>query len=181
MGACASGASSDPVTARIDAELRRERDVERDKVKLLLLGTGESGKTTIFKQMKILYGKPYTAAELEALALVIRSNCAVFISALAAFCEEQSLLPLGAGAQAAFRTLLAELGSLDGASVERNAGLCVRHAAEMKEAWASDAMKKAWARRGETGVIDGARARAKRAQKKEVVVYVAYVAYMALG
>jgi len=50
----------------------------------------------------------------------------------------------------------------------------VRHAAEMKEAWASDAMKKAWAR----GVIDGARARAMRAQKKEVVVY---VAYMALG
>ena len=57
----------------------------------------------------------------------------------------------------------------------------MRHAAEMKEAWASDAMKKAWTRRGETGVIDGARARAKRAQKKEVVVYVAYVAYMALG
>jgi len=41
----------------------------------------------------------------------------VFIPALAAFCEEQSLLPLGAGAQAAFRTLLAFLSTLDGASV----------------------------------------------------------------
>lgn len=37
---------------RIDAELRRDDIQERLTIKVLLLGGAESGKTTIFKQMR---------------------------------------------------------------------------------------------------------------------------------
>src|SRR3990167_8212054 len=39
---------------RIDQTLKRDRRLFSEEIKLLLLGPGESGKSTIFKQMKLL-------------------------------------------------------------------------------------------------------------------------------
>jgi guanine nucleotide-binding protein subunit alpha len=43
--------------------------------KLLLLGAGESGKSTLFKQMISIYGKGFTNQELEKFGVVIKENC----------------------------------------------------------------------------------------------------------
>eukprot|EP00045_Choanoeca_perplexa_P003228 m.29409 g.29409 ORF g.29409 m.29409 type:complete len:349 (-) comp11937_c0_seq1:65-1111(-) len=44
----------------IDRQLRKERIDKQKEYKILLLGTGESGKSTIIKQMRIIYGKGFT-------------------------------------------------------------------------------------------------------------------------
>lgn len=61
-------------SAGIDRELDRARHQEELKVKLLLLGAGESGKSTIFKQMRILHGSPRSDDDQRMYGVVVRSN-----------------------------------------------------------------------------------------------------------
>jgi hypothetical protein len=58
----------------IDRELEHNKRQEDLKVKLLLLGAGESGKSTVFKQMRILYGSPRSDDDMRMYGVVIRSN-----------------------------------------------------------------------------------------------------------
>jgi len=58
----------------IDRELKAEEKVLKRTIKLLLLGAGESGKSTLVKQMKIIHGDGYTSAELKGYTATIRDN-----------------------------------------------------------------------------------------------------------
>jgi len=60
----------------IDNLMQKHAKVLKDEIKLLLLGPGESGKSTIFKQMKILQvGGGYSEAELTAYRFIVFGNC----------------------------------------------------------------------------------------------------------
>jgi hypothetical protein len=71
-------------SSAIDRDLDRARQQEEGKVKLLLLGAGESGKSTIFKQMRILHGSPRSDDDLRMYGVVIRSNVIVAVRKLCA-------------------------------------------------------------------------------------------------
>lgn len=58
----------------IEAQLKKDRQTERRSVKILLLGSGESGKSTIVKQMKLIHRGPYTLEERLSFVEVIYSN-----------------------------------------------------------------------------------------------------------
>ena len=59
----------------IDALIHRDEKVMQRQVKLLLLGAGESGKSTILKQMRLIYTKEgFTKTEKEEWRVIIFNN-----------------------------------------------------------------------------------------------------------
>jgi GTPase SAR1 family protein len=67
----------------IDQNMANQARKEAEKIKLLLLGAGESGKSTIFKQMKVIYGDQYSDAERKQQLPTIYSNVLQAIKVLA--------------------------------------------------------------------------------------------------
>jgi len=83
-----SSATSKEEQARaivIDEELRKEQCNKEKEVKLLLLGSGESGKSTFAKQMKILFQGMYHEDELRAFTFPVWANCLTVLKAVVAY------------------------------------------------------------------------------------------------
>eukprot|EP01127_Copromyxa_protea_P018610 TRINITY_DN5893_c0_g1_i2.p1 TRINITY_DN5893_c0_g1~~TRINITY_DN5893_c0_g1_i2.p1 ORF type:complete len:350 (-),score=64.26 TRINITY_DN5893_c0_g1_i2:136-1122(-) len=59
----------------IDEEIRQAAIQKSKEIKLLLLGAGESGKSTIAKQLKIIHQSGYSRDELRAHTLPVLANC----------------------------------------------------------------------------------------------------------
>jgi hypothetical protein len=78
MGQCASQ------SPEVAAQLRKNKSLEKQlaqaqqqdaaKIKLLLLGAGECGKSTFFKQIGMLYGKPWSATDRANFRRIIHAN-----------------------------------------------------------------------------------------------------------
>lgn len=64
------------VSHAIDQQLKKDAQAARaDKAsRILLLGSGDSGKTTVLKQMKILHGGGFSAAERDRYRHIIAAN-----------------------------------------------------------------------------------------------------------
>ena len=67
---------------KIDEELQRENEIEKHAVKLLLLGAGESGKSTIVKQMRIIHQSGYTQQDCKHYQPVVYSNTIQSLNAI---------------------------------------------------------------------------------------------------
>ena len=75
---CASSKQGDPhakdMSNQIDKQIKKDAEAARKHVKLLLLGAGESGKSTIAKQMKILHMKGFSEEERKNFKPVVYAN-----------------------------------------------------------------------------------------------------------
>ena len=74
MGQCGSLPEGAVKNAEIERKMQDYQEEEDKIIKLLLLGAGESGKSTIFKQMKILHGKGFDDAERKGYTGTVFSN-----------------------------------------------------------------------------------------------------------
>jgi len=79
MGCCASSLTPAQKAEiaesnQLDKVLNNQQADESKIIKLLLLGTGESGKSTIFKQMQILYQEGFSDFEKSTFRHVVRRN-----------------------------------------------------------------------------------------------------------
>ncbi|KAL3787672.1 hypothetical protein ACHAW5_011231 [Stephanodiscus triporus] len=84
-GATSNAKAGASANTGIEADLARARLEDEGKIKMLLLGAGESGKSTIFKQMRLLYNSnERTDDDLRMYGVVARSNIVVAVRKLCA-------------------------------------------------------------------------------------------------
>ncbi|KAG7230805.1 hypothetical protein INR49_019619, partial [Caranx melampygus] len=73
-------------TIAVDKEikkiLKQQKKKERREIKILLLGTGESGKTTFIRQMRIIHGRGFSEEERRGFAKCIFQNIFTAINAM---------------------------------------------------------------------------------------------------
>ncbi|KAI7886740.1 guanine nucleotide binding protein, alpha subunit [Lichtheimia hyalospora FSU 10163] len=76
MGCCQSAEAQEDKARNeeIENQIKRDKLNLRNEVKMLLLGAGESGKSTILKQMKLIHDDGYSLDEREAFKEIIFSN-----------------------------------------------------------------------------------------------------------
>lgn len=77
MGCMQSTGMDDEGKARndeIESQLKKDRINAKNEIKMLLLGAGESGKSTVLKQMKLIHHGGYNNQERESYKEIIFSN-----------------------------------------------------------------------------------------------------------
>ncbi|CAG7854770.1 Guanine nucleotide-binding protein subunit alpha [Serendipita indica DSM 11827] len=77
MGCVQSSGVHDEAKARndeIESQLKRDRLMAKNEIKMLLLGAGESGKSTVLKQMKLIHHGGYSEQERDSYKEIIFSN-----------------------------------------------------------------------------------------------------------
>ena len=153
MGACCTTATEEEreearIAKQIDRQQNQDMKAEQKKVKMLLLGTGESGKSTVFKQMKVLYGAPLTIEEQRHYTQVVYSNV---ISAIKVLCiMSEQMEPDGCAEIKGDMDRLRKLGDFE----------CITAPiAEMiKRVWEDAAVQRTWNRRSEYQIVDSHKA-----------------------
>ncbi|CAO3594054.1 unnamed protein product [Absidia cylindrospora] len=76
MGCCLSAEKVEEKQRHqeIETQIKRDRAHLKSEIKMLLLGAGESGKSTLLKQMKLIHDGGFTVEERESFKEVIFSN-----------------------------------------------------------------------------------------------------------
>jgi len=122
-------------------------------IKLLLLGAGESGKSTFFKQMKILYLKnSYDEAERVAMKSIVFTNLIENAITLIEAAKKYEK-PVSEENQEAEQHIVSLNESTD---VSSWIGLGEQVAMELKQLWADPAIKYAFSRASEFSLYDSA-------------------------
>ena len=136
---------------QIDDENRQAMEEENLKVKLLLLGAGESGKSTLFRQMEILYGKGFSEDDRRTqFTNVVYLNT---IQAMKALCNAvDGPSALDDGALKADCAAVAELEQMQ--ALDDHAEIDEANGAIVKTLWADPAIQKVWERRAEFQVVE---------------------------
>ncbi|KAH0847203.1 hypothetical protein AYO21_02592 [Fonsecaea monophora] len=77
--------------AKIERQLRADRRTESRTVKILLLGAGESGKSTIIKQMRIIHSSGFQDDERVQVKAVIFSNVVIAFRVLYEIMQDEGI------------------------------------------------------------------------------------------
>lgn len=149
MGGCASSMSAEDAakmkaSKEIEKTLDEQFKIDDSKVKLLLLGAGESGKSTIFKQMRVLFGAALTEDEKQQITPVVYSNT---ITSMKILCAETK--NMGYDQDVVVKDKLDFMLAVnDQCEINEEVGGAI------KALWADPGVLKTWKRRSEFQIVE---------------------------
>ncbi|XP_052787422.1 guanine nucleotide-binding protein G(q) subunit alpha isoform X2 [Mya arenaria] len=84
MACCLSAEQQEQkrINQEIEKQLRKDKRDARRELKLLLLGTGESGKSTFIKQMRIIHGTGYSDDDKRGFIKIVYQNIFMAMNAM---------------------------------------------------------------------------------------------------
>lgn len=131
----------------IDSTLIREKHASNKTCKLLFLGSGESGKSTFFRQMRICHGKGYPEEELRNFTPIVYSNT---VQCMKTLVEQAKRMP-GCMHHDSVKQAAEFIASLDVGS-EINADV----ANAVESLWKDEGVRRAWEQRSKFQIFDSA-------------------------
>ncbi|KAM4541936.1 guanine nucleotide-binding protein subunit alpha-11 isoform 1-T1 [Odontesthes bonariensis] len=149
MACCLSeeAKESKRINAEIDKQLRRDKRDSRRELKLLLLGTGESGKSTFIKQMRIIHGAGYSEEDKRGFIRLVYQN--IFTSMQAMIRATENLkIPYKFEQNRANAMIVKEV------DIEKINGFDHPYIAAIKTLWADPGIQEAYDRRREYQLSD---------------------------
>ncbi|XP_021162836.2 guanine nucleotide-binding protein subunit alpha-11 [Fundulus heteroclitus] len=135
------------INAEIEKQLRKDKRESRRQFKLLLLGTGESGKSTFIKQMRIIHGCGYTDDDRRGFTRLIYEN---IFTAMQAMIQAMSTLqiPYDDESNKANGDLVC------GVEAESLETLPTQYVDALKRLWSDPGIQKCYSRRREYQLSD---------------------------
>eukprot|EP00457_Paulinella_chromatophora_P010657 gb/GEZN01010768.1/.p1 GENE.gb/GEZN01010768.1/~~gb/GEZN01010768.1/.p1 ORF type:complete len:367 (-),score=51.88 gb/GEZN01010768.1/:19-1119(-) len=148
MGCASSSDSGSPaektLNARIDAAIEEAHEEARKIDKVLLLGAGESGKSTLFKQMRVIYGEGFSEASRKAFRSVLHANIVAAIQMLLA---SESVLAQSKVPGISIVDTAAQLAATQVAAWEPAHFLDMKNAEQIEALWKDTGIKTRYANR----------------------------------
>lgn len=140
---------ADKKNRKIEHDIKKSKAEASKEIKLLLLGTGESGKSTIAKQMKILHTEGFSKEDLLSYKPVVFHNTVSSMRTLITAATDQFKMSLQPENEEAAKRImsisLADLNSLSSQMVK-----------DISTLWGDSTILKAYERNNEYQLIDGA-------------------------
>ncbi|XP_028658277.1 guanine nucleotide-binding protein subunit alpha-14-like [Erpetoichthys calabaricus] len=138
------------INQEIDRQLRRDKKDSRRELKLLLLGTGESGKSTFIKQMRIIHGSGYTDEDRRGFTKLVYQNIFTAMQSMI-----RAMVPLGISFKTPENIKNAQ--RISSVEVDQVTTLGSSDAAAIKVLWNDPGIQECYDRRREYQLSDSAK------------------------
>ncbi|KAM9331211.1 guanine nucleotide-binding protein subunit alpha-15 [Gastrophryne carolinensis] len=137
------------INREINRMLKFHKSRDRRELKLLLLGTGESGKSTFIKQMRIIHGTGFSDEDRKMYARLIHQNIVTCVQSLVGAMERLEV-PYAWDENKVNGKLITSLDVYNVQKIEQ------AHVKAIKALWSDPGIRKCYANRREFQLLDSA-------------------------